>query len=363
MTREDLQEYAAHVLAKEHRLLCQWATGSGKSGVVLRFLRDNPWMTCLILVPEQNNIDNWTTEFSKFGVPMENVRVVCYASMHKYKGTDWDLLVFDEAPHMDTARRREICESVTGSYVLALGAVIDEEETSALEHTYGHFIKSYVSMKKAIEWGILPSPTVNICHMQLDDTNYEHLHKGRRYTDKGMYAVLQSKVESAVVTYNSNQNAFNKQRMLRAGNERKRFLGKMKEKMMRRIANNLENNNIRFLCFCSSIDQAEKLGGTHAFTSKTPLSMKLLDRFNNHEIDSLYVVGKLIEGQNLVDIQHGIIGQLGGTSRITVQSCGRIMRSKNPVIWIPVFDGTKDDSFLYTLTSNIPETYIKHYNF
>jgi superfamily II DNA or RNA helicase len=75
------------------------------------------------------------------------------------------------------------------------------------------------------------------------------------------------------------------------------------------------------------------------------------------------VVGKLIEGQNLVDIDCGVIAQLGGTQRITVQEAGRIMRSLNPEIFILVFDDTKDESFLYTLTSSIPAQYIKHYKF
>lgn len=105
------------------------------------------------------------------------------------------------------------------------------------------------------------------------------------------------------------------------------------------------------------------IGEKNAFTSKTPASAKLIERFNHHEIDSLYVVGKLIEGQNLRDIDCGILNQLGGTQRITVQECGRIMRSQNPVIYVLVMDESKDDSFLYTLTSSVPEKYIKHYNF
>lgn len=363
MTREDLQGFAAHILAKESRLMCQWATGTGKSGVVLRFLKANPWMDCLILVPEQNNIENWKTEFTKFHIPMDSVQIACYASLHKYKHTRWDLLVFDEAPHVDTQKRKAICKTIYSSYVLALGAVIDEEETAALEETYGKFYKSYVSLKKAIEYGILPSPTINLCHVTLDNTKREHWYKGRPCTAKEMYDILQKKVEGAVVAFNNNASGYNKKLMLVAGNERKRFLGKMKDEVVRSICANLESQGKRFLCFCSSIKQAEEFNKDHAFTSKTPASMNLLERFNNHEIDSLFVVGKLIEGQNLVDIEHGIITQLGGTSRITVQEVGRIIRSKNPVIWIPVFDGTKDDSFLYTLTSNIPEDYIKHYNF
>ena len=151
--------------------------------------------------------------------------------------------------------------------------------------------------------------------------------------------------------------------MLRLGGERKRFLGKQKDIAIKRICSTLDEKKKRFLCFCSSIQQAEQLGGEYAFTSKTPSSFKLLDRFNDGEISSLYVVGKLIEGQNLKNIECGIIGQLGGTDRITIQSIGRIMRSKNPIIYVLMFDETKDVGFLKTLTENISKDYIKHYKF
>lgn len=363
MTRDELQGIAAHRLAKEHRLICQWCTGCGKSGIVLRFLKDNPDMDCLILVPEQNNIQNWEVEFDKFQVNREKVTIVCYASFHKYKDTRWDLLVFDESPHVDTAKRRAICDTVHGEYVLALGAVIDEEETKALEDAYGRFEKSYVSLKKAIEWNILPSPTVNVCHMALDDTIRRNPYQGAYYTDKAYYDILQKTVKTYKDLYTQRPNRFLELKMLKAGSDRKRFLGQRKQAMIQMLCNRLDEQCKRFLCFCSSIKQAEQLGGDHAFTSKSPTSMKHLDKFNNHEINSLYVVGKLIEGQNLVDIDCGVIVQLGGTSRITVQEVGRIMRSDKPVIYVPVFDGTKDNSFLYTLTSNIPANYIKHYNF
>ena len=89
--------------------------------------------------------------------------------------------------------------------------------------------------------------------------------------------------------------------------------------------------------------------------------MKVLDKFNNHEIDSLYVVGKCIEGQNLKDIDCGVIGQLGGKTRITTQSVGRVMRSPTPTIYIPVYDGTKDNGFMGSLRGSISDKYIKHY--
>ena len=363
MTRDELQGIAAHRLAKSKRLICEWATGTGKSNVALRFLKDNPGMRCLVLVPEQNNIENWSAEFEKFNVPMNNVTIACYASLHKYENTTWDLLVLDEVPHMDTEKRMRILLSVRGEYVLALGAVVDDDEKTSLTAVYGHFESSKIGLEKAIEMNILPPPRVYILHLQLDDTKKTEWYRGKVYTLKELYDVLKAKVDKAVSDYELNSSPMNKRRMFTAGNERKRFLGNQKENAIRRICEHLKSKDKRFLCFCASIDQANKLGGENAFTSKSAKSFYHLDKFNNHEINSLYVVGKLIEGQNLRDIDCGIIGQLGGTARITVQECGRIMRSANPVIYIPIFDGTKDESFLYTLTSNIPADYIKHYNF
>lgn len=363
MTKDDLQNLAVKRLEKEKRLICQWATGAGKSNIALKFLRNHPDFTCLILVPEQNNIQNWYDEFEKFQVNSDKVSIVCYASFHKHLHTEWDLLVFDEMPHVDTERRIAICNSVSGKYILALGALVTEDERASLESVYGTFDKHLVSLSTAIRIGILPSPTVKVLHLKLDDTYKKYWYKGRVYTAKERYWYLQKKVDSAKETFKRASNKYNEKQLLLAGSERKRFLGELKEDAIQRICDHLCLRKRRFLCFCSSIDQANKLGKDHAFTSETPTSMKLLERFNNHEIDSLFVVGKLIEGQNLNDIQVGVIGQLGGTQRITVQSIGRIMRSESPLIYVPVFDGTKDDDFLRTLTANISAEYIKHYNF
>ena len=363
MTRDELQSAAAGRLLLHKKLIAQWCTGAGKSGIVMKFLEEFPVAKTLILVPEQNNIQNWLDEFDKFEVPRDNVTIMCYASFHKMERTHWDLLVYDEVPHIDTEKRLAICKSVTGDYILALAAVISQDERDSLESAYGPFKSSIVTLSMAMNWGILPSPTVNIIHMELDNTEKKFYVKGTLCTEREYYDHVQAKVEKAAADYERTPNKFTRNRMLLAGSERKRLLGKLKDEAIGLICRELESKRKRFLCFCSSIKQAELLGGVHAFTSKTPASLKLLDRFNNGEINSLFVVGKLIEGQNLKDIECGVLGQLGGTQRITVQSVGRIMRSDNPVIYVPTFDGTKDESFMYTLTSSIPDRCIKHYKF
>lgn len=363
MTRDDLQDYAAKRLEREKRLIAQWCTGSGKSRILLKFLESHPDFKCLILVPETNNIENWLYEFRKFGMDAGNTSIMCYASFHKQAETRWDIVCFDEMPHVDTEKRLAICDSVSADYILALGAVITEDERNALEYIYGKFEKMVLSLEFAIKNKLLPSPTIKVLHLALDDKYPKFWYKGRQYTAKQRYDYIERKLESAKQTYQLAANKYNLNRMLRLGNERKRFLGELKEDAIRRLCDALSMKKRRFLCFCSSIDQANKIGLDHAFTSETPASMRLLERFNNHEIDSLFVVGKLIEGQNLNDIEVGIIGQLGGTERITVQSIGRIMRSENPLIYVPIFDGTKDNGFLSTLTDNVPKEYIQHFKF
>ena len=362
MPREQLQRAAAQVLARNKRLVCMWATGVGKSGIALRFINANPQFRCLILVPEQANIENWRDEFKKFHIDDSNVEIACYASLHKYENSTWDFLVLDEVPHMDTEKRKNFCQSVKGTYILALGAVIDPEELATLQSVYGQFVISRITLEDAIAKNILPPPIVNVLHMSLDSTEPKHWYRGKLYTEKGLYDLYENKVKAAVEAYDNSKQEFHKRRMLSLGSQRKRFLGMLKEDAAKRVCDFLRKLNKRFICFCSSIDQAERLGGENAFTSKSQKSMKHLEKFNNHEINSLFVVGKLIEGQNLKDIQYGVIVQLGGTQRITVQEIGRVLRAKNPQIYIPVFDGTKDDSFLYTLTASIPADYIRHFN-
>ena len=363
MNREELQDTGLFLLERTKRLMCQWATGTGKSNVAVKFMKKHPDVKCLIVVPEQDNIQNWLNEFAKFKVPADNVTVTCYASFKKYENTSWGLLVFDEAPHADTEKRKAIAATVKAEYVLALGAKIDEEEEQALKDNYGEFYKTTVLLEDAVRWGILPKPTVVICHMQLNDTDRAYQYNGHKFTAKELYDYHAKTVEACVNQYNEKPNAVTRQRMFQAGIKRKRMLGSMKEKAIREICARLNEKNRRFLCFCSSVKQAEAIGGKNAFTSKTPKSMKLLDKFNNHEINSLYVVGKLIEGQNLTDIECGVIGQLGGTERIAIQSIGRIMRSDSPLIYIPVFDDTKDDAFLFSIRDNISKDCIRHYKF
>ncbi len=365
MDKDAIQARAVEMLLRDKRLICQWSTGVGKSLVAIRFIKENrhPGLKTLILVPETNNISNWEDEFKKFNVSLDGVAIACYASLHKYKNSEWDLLVLDEVPHINTQLKTDILSTIKAEYVLALGAVISDDEYEALINLFGTFRFSHIRLEDAIRHNLIPSPRVNIVHMSLDNTIRHLWYDGSLRTNYGVYKAIDDKLEAAKFKFNENQNEMYRIKMNRIGLERKRFLGRCKDEAIQKICRALDEKKKRYICFCSSISQAKALGGKRAFTSATPTSMKLLERFNAEEINALFVVGKLIEGQNLKDIDCGVLGQLGNSNRITIQEIGRILRSEHPIVFVPIIDNTKDNSFLTTVTDNIPKEYIKHYKF
>lgn len=357
-----LQQRAADLLNQHKKLICRWATGCGKSNIVMRFLTDHPG-SCLIVVPETNNIDNWRYEFKKWNVPDDDVEIICYASIEKYVGTQWHLIVFDEAPHVNTQKKIDAMTFIEGDHVLALGAILSKDEENALRHVYGDFHCTEITLDYAIANDLLPVPEIYVIHMQLNEETRDIKYSGRKVTQREKYDAIDRNVKRAADQYARTRNPFWSQRMNTLGNDRKKFLGSLKMDAARWLCDNLEKKNRRFICFCSSIEQTQILGGEHSFTSHTPASLNVLDRFNEHELHSLFVVGKLIEGQNLRDIDAGVLIQLGGKDRITVQSMGRVLRSEHPRIYVLCFDSTKDEDYLCTLTDNISSEYIKHFNF
>ena len=152
---------------------------------------------------------------------------------------------------------------------------------------------------------------------------------------------------------------FQKVKWLLNGSERKRFLGNIKSDKVKPFINALANK--RFICFCTSIEQAEYLGGENAIHSKmdegTPAES--IEAFNNYELSNLFVVGMLQEGQNLNDIEAGIIIQLDNEDRPFVQKSGRALRAKDPILFIFYYKGTRDEEYLAKIIDGINPEYVR----
>ena len=82
-------------------------------------------------------------------------------------------------------------------------------------------------------------------------------------------------------------------------------------------------------------------------------NQRLIDSFNAKEINSLFTVGMITEGVNLVDTQISIIIQLDGHLRLFIQKLGRVLRSNYPVVYIFVYKGNQDEIYLNKDLKNI----------
>ena len=66
----------------------------------------------------------------------------------------------------------------------------------------------------------------------------------------------------------------------------------------------------------------------------------------------------LTEGQNLKNIEVGIIVQLDGKKRPFIQKSGRILRSESPQQYIFYYKGTRDEEYLHNILEGIDSNYV-----
>ena len=180
-------------------------------------------------------------------------------------------------------------------------------------------------------------------------------------TQKEKYEYINEQFEYWKKQYFRNQgNERLKNMWLQWGSRRKRFLGELKTTRALELINGLRKDGRRFICFCSSIEQAHSLGGERAVHSQNKNSPAVIQSFNDRKIDEIFAVGMLVEGVTLTDIEAGIIVQLDGNERQFIQKSGRMYRSENPLIYIFYYKGTRDEEYLQKALEGINEEYIEY---
>ena len=70
----------------------------------------------------------------------------------------------------------------------------------------------------------------------------------------------------------------------------------------------------------------------------------------------------VIEGMNFNRIDCGIICQLDKEQRANIQKIGRVLRSKNPEIYIIYVKDTQDEKYLNEFLLNMNKEYINYVN-
>ena len=397
MTREELYNQGLESAKQNTRLAFLWSTGVGKSKMAIgiaNYLSENTSeLKVLLVVAETAHKDNWKEEFKKWKLNKNiNITIECYASLKNYQNTQWDLIIFDEAHHLGSDLRLEMLRTISAQNIILLSATLQDQLLYALQNIFGQFKVSRVTLQDAIQWGILPEPKIYLYALTLDNTRYtetiieewgkknkeisihctysqrwEYIKNRKKYpnikliiscTQQQKYDYLTTQFNHYKTLYLNTRQINFRNKWMQAGSIRKRFLGECKTVYAEHLINEFRKKNKRFICFCSSIKQAELLGSLNAIHSKKSDSLNTINDFNEKKINSLFAIGMLQEGQNLVDIQAGIIVQLDGQERAFIQKSGRVYRAEDPIQCIFYYKNTRDEEYLNKAIENIDASFI-----
>ena len=395
LTKDILQKQALDALVENERVILQWATGVGKGYTSVRAVEKLAPKKTLIVVAESAHKDNWRKEFEKAGLEglIKSITIECYASLKNYKDSSWDLIIFDEAHHLGSDIRLEILSSLKSKRVLVLSATLEDYDIlDVLNKTFGKFVFSVVTMQTAISNNLLPQPKIFIKALYLDYENKDQIiieewgkkdkrvviecnwedrwsimkYKKTKYPNVTLrikcsayhkYKYLCEQLDYWQKRFFATRNEAIRNKWLQFGSARKTFLGSLKTREAQRLLNTLEGK--KYICFCSSIEQAELLGGSNAIHSKKNNSKEVIDSFNDGKTDKIFAVGMLQEGQNLNGIEAGVIVQLDGNERAFIQKFGRSMRAEDPIQYILYFKYTRDEEYLEKVLDGIDKEYIE----
>jgi len=401
MTKKEIQDREFYELRNYHQVALKWATGVGKTRECCLLLWNarkvlNKRPKVFLVVAERSHKKNWADELAKWMPRWKeeyDFTIECYASLHKYYSTEWDIVICDEAHHGGSKTRVPVFETMKTKYVFLLSATLPQAVLSEYSRVFGSFKVSLVRLRDAIDDNILPDPKVWILQLTLDnkEMNEEIVITNKTYTDnaqpiigdykkrwnyysnnkypyvkipctqKQKYDWLTEVYEHWRREYVDNGFVWQDNYMKQAGIQRKRYMGELKDPYAKKVLKRIKQRKKRFICFCTSVAQCDRLGNNRcSIHSKKRKCQDIIDNFNSKKIDQLYAVGMTTEGTNLTDIQAGVIVQLDGKERLFVQKYGRAMRAQYPEQYIFYFKGTQDERYLGNALKNIDEKFIQY---
>lgn len=401
MNREELSAYVCSKISQSNKpqnIALMAGTGVGKSKLSLDIIRkvDFKDSKTLILIAERAHKKNWEEEIEKwYPEHIGSIEFFCYASMHKLKN-EYDFIIFDEAHHLNTSIRIGYFGTLVPKLRIFLSATLSYNFLNKLEYCMKDTItKINYSLQDAIDSGIIQKPEIRLIPLELDnkvaneeivetwgknklrkriDCDYNQVFRFTsklfkkanpnaevhiRCTQLQHYEYLTKKMDYYKRVFEMYRSEIMKNQWLQYGSRRKRFLGELKTKEAEKLIKYVEDK--RFICFCTSIEQANELGGNYAIHSKS--DSKALEDFNSFKSNKLFAVNMLQEGMNLKGIEVGIIVQLDGQKLRFIQRTGRVLRSDFPVQYILYFKNTRDEEYLVNALEGINEEYVKEFKY
>lgn len=376
MTREQIRNDILNLKSKY--ILAELPTSVGKTRVALEFMNDKKATgNILIVIPRLILIDNWKKEFIKWGYEpyLTQVTFITYISLPKYtKGKVYDLVIFDECHHL-SERAREAAEELISNYTLLLSATVNRTLKKEFKMLFPQLECYKISMREAIDEDILPDPQVFLIPLELSNNIIETMvinpkakktikasfsyrfmarkDKNTKYiiecTQKEYYSDLSAMVDFYKRNYFHTNNQAIYFRWQQKAKERLMWLSGLKNNVVLQLLEKLKDK--RTLTFCNGIEQTEILG-KYCINSKNTESDSILEDFNNEKINHITACNILNEGANLTNCQVGIFVSINSSDTMRIQKLGRILRHKEPKIFIIYYKGTREEELVQEMLEN-----------
>lgn len=365
MIREEVNRLALSKIKETKYLILELITGYGKTRIAINlinyicdkvFKNDECPTSILILVAKTVHKQTWKDEIEKWGgIKSDYITIECYESLKKYEGAYFDVVVADEMQHLSEARI-DVLETIhINESFIGLSATIKKDMRDYFIYNHkAEVIKC--GLREAVEDEVLPEPTVYLLPLSLDSTRFNYRIKkfGRTITttQRGYYNNMSSLIEWYKNKFFNTRSERVKNLWLSTAGKRLKWCAEQKEALVLSLLDKFRN--YKTLTFCSSIEQAEKLG-KYNITSKNKASEENLEMFNLNKIKHITACSILNEGVNLTNCRIGIFCNLNSSEIITRQRCGRLLRHKSPVIIIPYFKDTREEELVQKMIEEYSE--------
>lgn len=377
MTRKEAKEACLKSFEKSNFTLLELPTGFGKTALAISLvnhLLDNKYKgkqtSMLLLVAKTVHKQTWQEEFDKWGgIHVDNLTIECYESLKKHEHESFDIVVADEAHHLNSDKRLDLLSTLTFGNFIGLSATIPMKLKQYFKYEYHAEIVS-CNLTEAIDSNILPDPQIVLYPLELDNTIYKEeielnpkvkgrIYKGTykdiwKYKKMRVHAILSCTERQRLNEYNTQilfeknryartRQGFMKNKWLFDCGERLKYLANLKNAIVKDILHKLRKE--RCITFCKTIGQADYLG-RFSIHSKNKNSDDVYKNFNAKRINHITSVNVLNEGANLVDCKYAVFANYSSSEICSVQRIGRSLRHKSPVIIMPYYKATREEEIV-----------------
>lgn len=312
MTRDQIQQEAYDAWINQNSIgTVIGGTGVGKTLIGIWACRNEIKNKILWLTNALRLKDIGTPEdFKKWDVNPDMVVFETYQSAYKWKDTEWDLVVADEADFALTPMYSLFFENNKYTKLLMLTGTSTPEKTTEYLDRLAPICYTFTT-QKAQQEGILNGSNFIFVHFHLSEEKTIQL-KGFKQSEQGMYEWLQKNViekwhelqeleenpKSSTAQINYAKKAFQW-----SINKRKEFLLNLDSsaKIARKLAKARIQEGHKVVSFSKRTEQAEKIA-SHTYHSKNKKDSTVIEDFNSGKIKGFGVVDAINRGENLVGL-------------------------------------------------------------